>query len=72
MDPIQPIAPGASPLSSVGRPPVARPDAVSRERDRPEREAAERRRRRAIALEREQAPPDDEDRGPGPHIDVTV
>ena len=71
MDPINPITPG---LSSI--PPAAarleRPERISRENDRPRRDAEERRRRErppAPALDREPGEEDGEQRA---HVDVRV
>jgi hypothetical protein len=67
MDPIQPLGHGPlAPIARVGRQPVDRAQPISRERDRPSREAEERRRRKEAA-DAEQLPEDD---GGRPHIDV--
>jgi hypothetical protein len=65
VDPIQPIVPGALPISGL---PVQPPERISRERDRPSKDTRERRRR--------EPPPEpdahDEDEGEDgrPRIDV--
>ncbi len=65
MDPIQPLGHGPlAPIARKGRQPVDRAEPISRERDRPSREAEERRRRKEMA---EQAGEDEDGR---PHIDV--
>jgi hypothetical protein len=68
MDPIQPLGHGPlAPIARMGRQPVDRTEPISRERDRPSREAEERRRRKAFAEQAQQ--PEDQDDG-RPHIDV--
>ena len=68
MDPIQPLGHGRSaPIARMGRQPVDRAERVSRDRDRPSREAEERGRRKA-STDQPQPPDDQEDERP--HIDV--
>ncbi|MGO9320987.1 MAG: hypothetical protein ACLQBY_09335 [Solirubrobacteraceae bacterium] len=69
MDPIHPISPGPPRISPAARLPVEPLERISRERDRPSRDAQQRKRR--------QPPPDPdpdrgEDDGEHPHIDVRV
>jgi len=67
MDPIQPLGHGPlAPIARRGRQPIDRAEPISRERDRPSREAEERRRRKQAA---DRAHPPEEDDGL-PHIDV--
>jgi hypothetical protein len=75
VDPIHPIAPGPPSLSPAARLPVERLERISRERDRPSKDAQQRRHRQPPAAP--EIPPDDsEDGGPEdegrPHIDVRV
>lgn len=68
MDPIQPLGHGPlAPIARMGRQPVDRAEPVSRERDRPSREAEERRQRNASANQAQQPEDPDDER---PHIDV--
>jgi len=67
MDPLHPITPGPPAIPRSAVPPVDRLARISREGDRPRRDAEERRRR---ARERE-PPADGEEPGPG-RIDVRV
>ncbi len=68
MDPIQPLGHGSlAPIARMGRQPVDRAEPISRERDRPSREAEERRRRKALA-DQTRGPADEDDGLP--HIDV--
>jgi hypothetical protein len=68
MDPLHPITPGPPAVPTRRVPPVDRLVKISRDGDRPPRDAEEERRRRA----RESKPPEDgEGRGEG-HIDVRV
>jgi hypothetical protein len=68
MDPIQPLGHGPlAPIARMGRQPVDRAEPVSRERDRPSREAEERKRRNASANQTQQPEDQDDER---PHIDV--
>jgi len=68
VDPIHPITPGPSAISRTERPPVQRAERISRERDRPAKDAPERKRREPA---RQQEPQDGED-GERPHIDIRV
>jgi hypothetical protein len=65
MDPIHPIAPGASAIPRAAVPPVKRLQRISREGDRPAHDQEERRRR-----ERPPAEPGEEDEDGPRHIDV--
>lgn len=68
MDPLHPITPGPPAVPARRVPPVDRLVRISRDGDRPPRDAEEERRRRARESERRE----DED-GPAPgHIDVRV
>jgi len=68
MDPIQPLGHGPlAPIARKGRQPVDRAEPISRERDRPSREAEERRRRKEMD---DQAGQTGEDEDGRPHIDV--
>jgi hypothetical protein len=74
MDPIHPITPGPPTISSANRPAVQSLERITRERDRPSKDAQERQRRRQREAEvvpdsGEDAEPDD---GGRPHIDVRV
>ena len=69
MDPLHPITPGP-PAVPTRVPPVDRLVKVTREGDRPSRDAEERR-RRAQRARSQQPAGDDADPGPG-HIDITV
>jgi hypothetical protein len=75
LDPIHPIVPGPTPISA--RLPVEPLERITRERDRPARDAARRRRREpppGYPPEEEPAPPSDEQRDDDddgrPHVDV--
>ncbi len=65
MDPIHPIAPGPPRISPAARLPVDPLERISRERDRPSKDAQQRRRR-----ESSPAPERDLDDGEHPHVDV--
>ncbi len=70
VDPIHPITPGpSSPGRIERRPPVERPERVSRERDHPSRDLPDRRRREGAP---EPDPGREEDDGGHPHVDVRV
>lgn len=66
MDPLHPITPGPPAVPTRRVPPVDRLAMITREGDRPARDAEERRRRA-----RQAQLPDDEEPGEG-HIDVRV
>lgn len=71
MDPIQPLGHGPlAPIARKGRQPVDRAEPISRERDRPSREAEERRRRKEMADQADRAGQTGEDDDGRPHIDV--
>jgi hypothetical protein len=74
MDPIHPIAPGPPTISPASRPAVQRLERITRERDRPSKDAQERERRRPRAPEVLPEPGDDDgpDDAGRPHIDVRV
>jgi len=65
VDPIHPITPGPPSVARLESQPVERLERISRERDRPSRDAPERKRR-----ERPPDPDSDEDDGGHGHIDV--
>ncbi len=66
MDPIHPIAPGPPRISPAARLPVDPLERISRERDRPSKDARQRARR--------EPPPQPEhpDDGEHPHVDIRV
>jgi hypothetical protein len=71
MDPIHPIAPGPPLISPATPPPVAALERITRERDRPSRDAQQQQRRHRAPSE-----PDRPEHGPEddglPHVDVRV
>jgi hypothetical protein len=67
VDPIHPIAPGPPSISQ--RPPVEPLERITRERDRPSRDAQQRKRRESSATPVPELGVDDEGR---PHVDVRV
>jgi hypothetical protein len=70
MDPIDPIVPGALPISRAARTPVEPVQRITRDRDRPAKEdARERPREHSGASDEQQTPPEDDGH---PHIDVRV
>ncbi len=69
MDPIPPIAPGASAISRMGRAPVEGLERVTRERDRRAKDREERKRRELLPEIQSEWPEEDDGR---PHIDVRV
>jgi hypothetical protein len=75
MDPIHPIAPGPPTISRANRPAVDRLERITREGDRPSKDAQQRQRREP-PLSPEIPLEDGEDGGPDdggrPHIDVRV
>jgi hypothetical protein len=75
MDPIHPIAPGPPTISPANRPAVERLERITREGDRPSKDAQERRRReppRAPESAPDRGEEDRPDDGGHPHIDVRV
>jgi hypothetical protein len=74
MDPIHPITPGPPTVSPANRPAVQRLERITRERDRPSKDAQERQRRHPHEPEVRPEPVDDDrpDDGGRPHIDVRV
>ncbi len=74
MDPIHPITPGPPTVSPASRPAVQRLERITREGDRPSKDAQERQRRRQHEPEVLSEPGDDDepDDGGRPHIDVRV
>jgi len=68
MDPIHPIAPGPPRISPAARLPVDPLERITRERDRPSRDAQQRKRREPPAPPPERG----EDDGGHPHVDVRV
>jgi hypothetical protein len=65
VDPIHPITPGPPPISA--RLPVEPLERITRERDRPSRDARERKRREAVPVPAPERGADDEGH---PHVDV--
>lgn len=72
MDPIHPITPGPLPVSQALRPAVPRLERITREGDRPSKDAQERQSRRRHEAELSSQPGEDEDPEDGgrPHVDV--
>ncbi|MGD0453624.1 MAG: hypothetical protein ABSB69_08495 [Solirubrobacteraceae bacterium] len=67
MDPIHPIAPGPPRISPAARLPVEPLERISRERDRPSKDAQQRPRREPPPAPEPERDPDD---GEHPHVDV--
>jgi hypothetical protein len=67
MDPIHPIAPGPPRISPAARLPVDPLERISRERDRPSKDAQQRQRRGSPPTPEPMRDPDD---GEHPHVDV--
>ena len=74
MDPIHPITPGPPTISAASRPAVQSLERITRERDRPSKDAQERQRRRQREAEvvPDSGGDDEPDDGGRPHIDVRV
>jgi len=67
VDPIHPIAPGPPRISPAARLPVEPLERISRERDRPSKDAQQRPRREPPPAPEPERDPDD---GEHPHVDV--